>query len=460
MAQLFNMPQLGSTMEEGLVALWKRREGEAIQKGDILLEVETDKTIVEVPAPCDGVLRKILAQPETRVPIHQPLAILGLEHEDIAPLLAEWSTDRTDSVVQEADGEQPIAATADAEPDKAAFAISPRARRLAEERSVALALLAGRGTGPGGRVIERDVLAYLEEQLKGDPHPLRVTAVGSISPPAPRQTEIGDEIVLHPTPIVGGEQIGALSELTLGLPGSQIRPMTASLRSSPNLHGQQPPRHDPASAPKQAQRQPPIVGEVASMALEVDMTACLDMYAQLLPAVNKSYSAALDCVHLVVKATASALAMVPQLNAAMMEEGLKSPDQIDIAVFTPVENELVVQMVERADIRTLGAVSAALTGLTDHQSERAAATGQHHFTLVALTDEVDLFYPSLPPGQVAALGLGRIAQRPVASNGQIIARMTMHLCLSYAPARVDTALAARFLQRLKELLEAPALILI
>src|SRR5579871_3000943 len=159
MAQLFKMPQLGSTMEEGLVALWRRHEGEAIHKGDILLEVETDKTIVEVPSPCDGVLHKILAQTETRVPIHQPIAILGHENEDIAPLLAELSSKlpsaKSGKILP---GEQGVAHS---EPGSrpaahgAMLAISPRARRLADERGVPLAMLTGRGTGPDGRVIER-----------------------------------------------------------------------------------------------------------------------------------------------------------------------------------------------------------------------------------------------------------------------------------------------------------------
>jgi pyruvate/2-oxoglutarate dehydrogenase complex dihydrolipoamide acyltransferase (E2) component len=446
MAQLFNMPQFGSTMEEGLVVLWKRGEGEPIHKGETLLEVETDKTIVEAPAPFDGVLLKILAPPDTRVPIHRPIAILGQAQEDIAPLLAGLGVDSADHKVANTaeggdsrkiesaigDGDGKSAVVVD-DREAASFAISPRARRLADERGVALDALVGQGTGPAGRVIERDVLAYLENSENS------TTSVREITQWEKDKLPMGD-----------------LSDLALGLPGSQARPSPATFAAHSGSS-----RQHTASA---ASRPAPLMwetGATASMTLEVDMTACLALHAQLMSAVQTHYRAALDCVHIAVKATAQALETAPQLGAISTEDGLEMPSQVDIAVLTPVENELVTQVVERVGTQTLGAVSAALAGFTGHQpASLLAEKVKRCFTVLVLTDEVDRCFPPLPAGHAASLGLGRIAQRPVALNGQIVARTTMHLCLTYAAAAVDAALAARFLRRLKELMEVPAQILI
>src|SRR5579883_1173563 len=165
MAQLIVMPQLGNTMEEGTILRWLKAEGEEVRKGEPLLEVETDKASMEVEAEADGVLLKILAPPNTTVPIRQPIAVVGALGEDFAALLSSEPQQNGASAAK-----APVASATESPAsvvaESGSLRISPRARRLAEEEGVPLAALEGRGTGPEGRIIERDVRAYLAAETQ------------------------------------------------------------------------------------------------------------------------------------------------------------------------------------------------------------------------------------------------------------------------------------------------------
>ena len=139
MAKTLELPALGQTMEEGTITQWFKAEGDSVTKGEALYEVMTDKVNMEVEAPEAGILRKILAPVDAIVPVNNPVGILGTADEDISGLM------------EGAGASEPLHA-------------SPRARRYADEYGVDIALLAGRGTGVDGRVVEADVVAFYEEQ--------------------------------------------------------------------------------------------------------------------------------------------------------------------------------------------------------------------------------------------------------------------------------------------------------
>ena len=219
MAQLFNMPQLGSTMEEGTILKWHKNEGDTVRAGELLLEIETDKASMEVEAPADGVLRKILAPAEAVVPIRQAIAILASDGESIDALLAEAGVGAPQTT--ESAPAPPAAAPSPAsapEPVVAPVAngaggpvfLSPRARRLADEKGVAVALLAGSGTGPEGRVIERDVEAFIAAQA-ARPTPPAETAGRTAPRTTPLAARMADDLGID------------LNDLTMGLPGSRVR---------------------------------------------------------------------------------------------------------------------------------------------------------------------------------------------------------------------------------------------
>ena len=480
MAQLFNMPQLGSTMEEGTILKWHKNEGDAVRAGEVLLEIETDKASMEVEAPSDGVVRKILALADAIVAIRQPIAILGGADDSIEALLAEAGADGSQAAVSTppvtaqapaSAGQQPSAPL----PLPAANGIatpvflSPRARRIADEKGVVVALLSGRGTGPQGRVIERDVEAFVAEQAA-----------------RPTAAEPNGRTPVRTTPLAArmADDLGIdLNDLTTGLPGSRVRREDV-LRHAETTR----PMVEAAPVAPLSQSGPAAAGTTklafggmrkriadnvvksafsaphVTLTLEVDMTACAEFRTRLIPEVEKLYGSRLSFTDVLVKATARALGEHPLLNAALVGNEVHLFAQKNIGVAVALEEGLVVSVVKSAEQKSLGAVSAELKQLVER-----SRTGKFTpddlsggtFTITNLGSfGIDVFDPIIVTGQAAILGIGRIADKPVVVQKQVVVRSMMNLCLSFDHRILDGAPAARFLQRLKELLENPMLVLI
>jgi pyruvate dehydrogenase E2 component (dihydrolipoamide acetyltransferase) len=452
------MPQMGSTMEEGTILKWLKAEGDTVKQGEVLLEIETDKASMEVEAPVDGVLRKILVGENALVPIREPIAILAEAGEAIEALLAQIGGGV--SPVPE-----PIAApvVAPASPPKDATPIlsgstevflSPRAARLADANGVDRSLLVGRGTGPEGRVIERDILALVAER--------------SAQPEekAPRTTPLAARMA---------DDLGVdIQQLALGLPGSRVRSEDV-LR---HHEARQTPA--PVAAPTQDVTVIPFAGmrrkiadNVArsaftaphvTLTLEVDMTAAGEFRQQVLPDIEKRYGVRLSYTDILIKAVARALEEHPRLNSALVGEEIRVHKSKNIGVAVALEEGLVVPVLRDVEAKGLGAIAAEMKPLVERvrtgkflPDDLAGGT----FTITNLgTFGIDVFDPIIVPPQAAILGVGRIADKPVVINKQVVVRSMMNLCLSFDHRILDGAPAARFLQRVKELLENPLLILL
>ena len=180
MAELLLMPRLGQSMEEGTIVQWYKREGDVVRKGESLVEVMTDKANMDVEATADGVVRKIFATADQTLPINAPIAIIGTADEPIDHLLAQRDSAMPNGLTTvdpgvntepipgnlgmnaEAIPAKPFPTTQRPNDPTTQQIFSPRARHLADEHRIPIAALAGCGTGPGGRIIERDVMAYVE----------------------------------------------------------------------------------------------------------------------------------------------------------------------------------------------------------------------------------------------------------------------------------------------------------
>ncbi len=482
MAQVFLMPQLGSTMEEGVILKWHKQEGDAIRQGDVLLEIETDKATMEVESTLDGVVRKILTPAAASVPIRQPIAILGSADEPIEALLAQVGLGSSAPAPEpEISAPASLTPTPERLPVTAARGragsdtamrervfLSPRARRRADTHGVPVAALAGRGTGPEGRVVERDVIAYLEAQPSLMPETAETPARPRVTPLAAR---LADDLGID------------LGDLTLGLPGSRVR------REDVLRHAETARPADPRSA---ADKSPAssvnedsytvepfggmrrrIAENVArsaftaphvTLTLEVDMTEASEFRARLIPEVEQVYGVRLSFTDMLVKAAAQALREHPRLNAALVGEELRLYAQQNIGVAVALDEGLIVPVIRSVGSKSLGAVSAELKQLVER-----ARTGKFTpddlaggtFSITNLgAFGIDVFDPIIVPPQAAILGVGRIADKPVVINKEVQVRSMMNLCLSFDHRIVDGAPAARFLQRLKELLEHPLRLLI
>lgn len=454
MAKLIPMPQLGSTMSEGLIVRWLKQEGEPVKQGEPLLEVETDIATLTVEAEGSGVLRRILAPVDATVPIHRPIAILAAAHEPIGHLTAEAGK----AVVAATPASNNALPTPSANPATEPIPnnISPRARRLAEENNIPLGRLIGRGTGPDGRILERDVAAYIEASADAVPED------------GTQETE------------TTGVDMDALAS---GLPGSRVRPeeITPSAETKPRTRSPRlPATPESATAPGDTftvvgfhgmrRRIADTVSRSAftaphvTLALEVDMTAAAELRARLKPDIEQAYGARLSFTDLLVKAVARALHDFPLLNATLVDEEIRLHRHKNIGVTVALEEGMVVPVVRHAEAKTLGAISAELRPLI----ARALAgkitpeeTQDGTFTITNLgAFGIDLFDPIITTGQAAILGVGRIADKPVVVDGEVVVRSMMNLCLSFDHRLVDGVPAARFLKCLKELLETPLLILV
>lgn len=492
MAQLFTMPQLGSTMEEGTILKWRKREGEPVKKGEILLEVMTDKAAMEVEAPSEGVLRKVLAPVDATVPILQPIAILGSAEEPIADLLAQagggapvspagnGGATRTDSPMSSAAGSEVSPAahashetrlpsamilgagsgtTAPASGGR--IAISPRARRYADEQGVPVAALAGRGTGPNGRVLEHDVVAYLEERKTQD---------------ARAETEAA---TLRATPLAArmAEDLGIdLSDLATGLPGSRVRsedvrryaevrrPTFASIEPAAEEDVRVEPfggmrRRIAENVSKSAFTAPHV-----TLTLEVDMTAAADLRVRLLPEIEKVYGVRLAYNDILVKACARALEEHPRLNAALLGDEIHLYAHKNIGVAVALEEGLIVPVIRHVERKSLGTIAAESSALIARARSGKFTPDDLAGGTFSISNlgafGIDVFDPIINPPQAAILGVGRIAEKPVVVDSALTVRTMMNLSLSFDHRLNDGAPAARFLQRLKELLENPVAMLI
>ncbi len=461
MAQLFTMPQLGSTMEEGRVVLWNRKEGDAISRGDTLLEVETDKMIVEIAAPCDGIIHKILALPEMRIPIHQPIAILGQENDDIRRLLVELGLSGGNGeqfkTVKSANAPIYVGAQPDPLPFRrdTAIAISPRARRLADENRVPLTELAARGTGPEGRIIERDVLAYLEEtnNLEGTDDLVGTSSAG-VEPAAPFQQAILNNLV-RPSTVSGDTgPIEDVNALALGLPGSRVRPELLS----PATNGPLP----TSRAVDLTREHVSAATGTLTMSLRVEMTACTELRRQLTAEVTRVHGAPLIYTAIVVKAMAHALSEQLPLDAAVA--AFPELASIDIGGAALREGELLRFVVPGAAAKAVGAISAIIdqwTAGTQSGSGRNDELIGNTYRIIDLSESgIESFDPPFVDGNAAVLGMGHIAAHAVVVKQQMMVRDTMDVCLAYSSHILDTAFAVRLLHRIKELLEAPVVLLV
>lgn len=467
MAELFVMPRLGQSMEEGTVLQWLRQEGDTVKPGDPFVEVMSDKANFEVEATAGGVLRKILVPANETIPVNAPLAIFGTADEPIDDLLGNQPAGETGA--SEAEKAPPVPSspappapnTQHPTPAVDVF-LSPRARRLADEQGIAVSALQGAGTGPNGRVIERDVVAYIERQ--------KALSLETAETQKPRITPLAAKIA---------DDLGVdVGDLSLGLPGSRI--MAGDVRR----HAES---QKPTPVPAMAADGSPTIAEIipfkglrkiiadnvaksrqtaphVTLTLEVDMTEAAALLNKLKPEVQKVYSAKLTYTDLLVKTVSRALEGHPLCNAALIGDEVRVYADKNIGVAVATDTGLIVPVLRQADVKSIGSLSVELKALvercrTGKQNQDDITGGT--FTITNLgAFGIDVFDPIIVPPQSCILGVGRIADKPIVVDKQIVIRPMMNLCLSFDHRVLDGAPAARFLQRLKELLESPFLLFI
>jgi pyruvate dehydrogenase E2 component (dihydrolipoamide acetyltransferase) len=439
MASKMLMPLLGQTMEEGTIIKWFKNEGEAIQAGEPLLEVMTDKVNMEVEAPESGVLRKILAQPDEIVPVQGPIAVIGTADEPIDDLLQEVPAPKP--VVEEIApaAERPAAAPETMPPTAPPVPIpgervfaSPDARRVARERGIDINALAGRGTGPNGRIVERDVLDYAAS-VKATPLAEKAAADKGVELVGVSGTGIRGRIIREDVeaaqarPAVG---IAATIPFT-GMRRMVAQKVTASARSAVHV----------------------------TLAAEVDMTECVRLRNRLLPEIESTHGVRISYTDIIVMAAVKAILDKPIVNASLQEDKIVIPDAVNIGIATAIEGGLIVPVVKNAQSKSLVEIAKEIKDLTE-RARSGKATSEDvsggTFTITNLgVYGIDTFTPIITPGQSAILAVCRIAEKPVVVDGGIKIRSMMNLCLTFDHRVMDGVPAAEYLAALRAALESP-----
>ncbi len=454
-------------MEEATALKWLKIEGDQVAKGEAILQIETDKATMEVESSASGFIRKLLVREGDSVLIRTPIAIIGAADESINEM-SEMHLHKSgqNDLLPASSSPTGNVRSGSLHADSSPLRISPRARRLADEKGVQLNLLAGKGTGPEGRVIERDVDEFIKNAA------LSLTAQSALSNltnrNAPRITPLAVRVA---------EDLGIdLESLSLGLPGSRVRSEdvlrhadSANSRTSitevvvPDqsavifLKGIR--KRVAESVLKSVQTIPSV-----TLVIEIDMTECAEMRERIIPDFEKRHDVRLSFNDLFAVAVARCLELHPLLNSSLVGDEISLHAAKNIGFAVAIEGGLVIPVLKQVGEKGLGAIAKERKSLTERAlsgtftpEDLAGGT----FTISNLGSfGIDLFDPIIPPGQCAILGIGRIADRPAVIAKRIVVRSLMNLCLSFDHRILDGAPAALFLASLKELLENPVRILV
>ena len=391
MAVAVIFPKLDEAMKSGKIVRWLKNEGDRVEKGEAILEIESEKTSFEIEAEASGILSKVMAKAGDEVAVGAIIAFI-LQPGEKAPEVAE-------PVIVKAKKEKPVE-TPEAAKEAREIKASPLARNIAKEHNIDLSLVTG--TGPGGRITKEDVLKAIEE---------RPTAK---VPPARQAPELAEE------------EIAPLSSMREVI----ARRMTESFKT-PHFY----------------------------LTVDVDTQELMAIRNQLLSAIESQTGIRLTLTDLIIKIATRALKDNPALNCSYVDGGVKLFKRIDIGLVTAVEGGLVVPVIRQADKKSLAELAQARAALVqkarEHTLTKEEMTGST-FTLSNLgMFEIDQFSAIIQPPEAAILAVGRIAEKPVVKNGEILVRPMITLTLSIDHRVLDGVIGAQFLQSLKRYIENP-----
>ena len=448
------MPKLGLTLKTGKVSKWFVAEGAAVKQGDDLFEVETDKITNKVESPANGVLFQIMVQPKQEVPVGAVLGILAEPGETITRV--EGVSDSPASADAEAGVPKPEKTNVSAavHPSSTGGIVSPAARRLARELGLDLGCVAG--SGPDGRIIERDILARHEviNKIKITPLAAAVATKAGLDISTLTGTGEGGKIVredvdraLHP------EKFAAVAQAA-GQGAAQ--PSCASEPSSLPMEGMRKIIADNMLSSLQNSAQLTLVSEA-------DVTSCVNIINDFKTRNKKNKDFRLSMNDVLILAVARALKKHPRMNATFDGQTITRHVEVHMGVAVALPEGLMVPVLHHADRITLLEIAREARLLAGRARKGELTPDDMSggtFTITNMAHSVvDFFTPILKPGETGILGVGRVVEKPVIRGGAVVARSMMGLSLTFDHRVEDGAPAAEFLKTLVEYLAEPALLL-
>ncbi|MFL6209092.1 MAG: pyruvate dehydrogenase complex dihydrolipoamide acetyltransferase [Pyrinomonadaceae bacterium] len=486
MATQVVMPKLSPTMEEGQLARWLKNEGDKVSMGEPLAEIDTDKATMEAQALTSGVLRKILVPAGKTVPLGQIIAIIGEPDEDISGLLAQAESgaagaankqrveeqveggqdgaqaelaqvvpggERTQETIkgQPIKGDvggppqdyQPGRWMADAAPTKSEQAgaqsegsssgngqrggrmlVSPLAARMAADAGINLQTLAG--SGPGGRIIKRDIEAAMKA---GPQQPATVPAEPQMRAPTARTQQPAQDF------------------------------------QQPTVAGASPYRDEPVTTMRAtiARRLTSSIGPVPHFFLttEIEMDRVAELRRQLNEFDKENKVSVND---IIIKVVAVALVRHPQVNASFQDKVIRYYERADIGVAVAIDEGLITPVVRAADGKSIGQISREVRQLAERARARKLQPDEYTGATFSISNlgmlGIDEFTAVINPPEGAILAVGAMQPKPVVRDGAVVVRQMMRVTMSCDHRVIDGATGAKFLQTFKQLLENPMLLVL
>jgi pyruvate dehydrogenase E2 component (dihydrolipoamide acetyltransferase) len=455
------MPRLSDTMQEGAISTWRKQPGDAVAVGDVLVEIETDKAVMEYEAYQAGVLAEILIPEGRNADIGAPIALLDDGTGGPAPTVAAAQEKNNGVERSEATLASSAASSASAPtPDGAAPALpggnangvvngsgrqiaSPLVRKLVRENQLDLSHVTG--TGPGGRIIRADIAELLSAPAAGPAPSPAVPAGASASPQAAVGLPANATATAPPAPTAAGPSSSPSDDVrgSREVPVSQVRRviarrLSASAREIPHFY-------------------------VTAVA---DAQALMDLRATLNAQLTDAGRAKVSVNDLLIRASALALREHPEVNVSYGGDdsgAMLVHDRINIGVAVAAETGLIVPVIRDADTKTvtqLGAEAKRLVALAADRKLTPAQTSGGTFSISNLgMFGVEQFTALINPPESAILAVGATTREPTVVGDALEPRYRLRYTLSVDHRVIDGALAAKFLQTLTGLVEHPWMII-
>ncbi|MFP7654518.1 MULTISPECIES: pyruvate dehydrogenase complex dihydrolipoamide acetyltransferase [Chryseobacterium] len=412
--EVITMPRLSDTMTEGKVAKWHKNVGDTVKEGDLLAEIETDKAVQDFESEFNGVLLKQGVEENGAAPVDSVLAIIGPAGTDVSGVGAAKSS----GAVSEKPAEQKSEVKAEDKPAAQAvsssstdrIAISPLAKKIAQEKGVDIHGV--QGSGENGRIVKKDIENYQPSQAKP------AASAPTASPAA--------QVALN---FVQGEDTET--------PNSQVRSIIAKRLAESKF-----------SAPHYY------------LMVEINMDKAIEARKEInsLPDTKISFN------DMIIKATAVALRKHPQVNSSWAGDKIIHRGNINIGVAVAIPDGLVVPVLKNTDQMNYNQISAAVKDMASRAKSKGLKANEMEGSTFSISNlgmfGIETFTSIINQPNSAILSVGAIIEKPIVKNGEIVVGNIMKLSLACDHRVVDGATGAQFLQTLKTYLESPLTLLL
>ncbi len=421
MAELITMLALSPTMDEGTLVEWLKKEGDSVSEGELIAEIETDKATMEMESFHDGVLLKLLAAKGDALPVGAPLAVIGQKNEDISDLLASLKSGTPAKAAAEpapatVAAASPVTtpatpaspASAPASPEDGRMKVSPVARKMAVEAGLNLSSVSG--SGPGGRIVMRDI-----EEAIARPATAKVSAAAIAAPADAAPTKL------------------PLSQMRKTIARRLVEVWT----TTPHFY----------------------------VTAEFDMAKTMAQRKEINEGLAASGSGVKVSVNdMIIKASALALKAYPKVNVSFQGDHLVQYADVHIGIAVAVDDGLITPVIRNADLKSLSTIATEVRELAGRAREKRLKPNEYSGGTFSISNlgmfGIDEFSAIINPPEAAILACGAVQDIPVVVDGEVRVGTRMRVTLSCDHRAVDGAAGAGFLLELRKFLENPILMLI